>query len=68
MSYEPTDEQTCTRSEMRQAALDAIEMAERLREQAEERQAEPDWEQVAYWQRDALVHALLAVTAGDRPS
>lgn len=53
-----TEERNVSRREHRQEALDALELAEEEREQDQCDQAA-----VAYWQRDAIVHALLALSA-----
>ena len=60
MSYNPRDARTLSHVEARQAAVDAVELAEQERELDE-----PDWRLITYWQRDALIHALLALSAGD---
>lgn len=58
--FDSSDERNLTRRYHRQAALDAIELAER------EREIENcDWRVIDYWQRDAQVHALLALSAVD---
>lgn len=47
-----------TRSECRQSAVDALGLV------GEERDAPiPDRWEIDYWQRDALIHALLALSA-----
>lgn len=47
-----------TRSECRQSALDAVGLAEEERELGER-----NWQEIEYWQRDALIHALLALSS-----
>lgn len=54
------DERSMTRRYHRMAALDAMELAELERERDER-----DWSLINYLQRDAQIHALLAVSAGD---
>lgn len=65
MSHDTNHERTCTRSEMRQAALDASEIADRMVIQADLDDTPPDWEHVTYWQRNANLYALLALSAVD---
>lgn len=62
-NHNTNDERTCTRREMRQAALDASEIADRMVMQAEEEDTPPDWEHITYWQRNADLYAQLALSA-----
>lgn len=60
MSRDPGDERSYSRRAHRMAALEAMELAEEIREKDEH-----DPAAVTYWQRDAQVHALLALSAVD---
>lgn len=52
-----------TRAGHRQLSMDALWCASHLVAQAEDDDASPDWERVRYFQRDAQLHALLALSA-----
>lgn len=59
------DEQATTRAGHREIAMDGLWCADHLVAKAVDHDTAPDWEKVRYFQRDAQVHALLALSAGD---
>lgn len=61
MTTDPNDEETFSRRRHRQAAIDALVVSENLHDAAE--MGDIEWERVRYWQRDGLIHALLALSA-----
>lgn len=63
--YPAYDERAASRAGHRQEAMDALWCANQLVDQAEDDDVPPDWEHVRYFQRDAQLHALLALSAGD---
>lgn len=58
-------EEATTRVGHRQIAMELLQIADEMVDQAHDIGTAPDWGRVRFFQRDAQVHALLALSAGD---